>query len=33
MALLLNWHGNKVKITKEMLKEVASNKFISYEVV
>jgi hypothetical protein len=33
MALLLNRHGNEVKITEETLKEVASNRFISYEVV
>jgi hypothetical protein len=33
MALLLDRRGDEVQITKEVLKEAASNKSISYKVV
>jgi len=33
IALLLNQRSDEVKITKEVVKEAASNEFISYKVV
>jgi hypothetical protein len=33
MALLLDWRGDEVKITKEVVREAASNESISYKVV